>query len=211
MVRGALRQKFSWCPMKNFLINQSHFCLLLTLSSFEHDNALLDSLFANLTTRMESYVKVEDKFSFITKLNKLNIDQNSIASRKIASFYENDSYELELISECEIAKHYFFTNPDSFISHISIFPAFIKINYNQCFPNIEIMLRIFTSLFITNGPGERSYFKIKIHKRYIAQLNSMLDEKLNAFALISIENDILDSLDMEQIIEEFLLLKNRKN
>ena len=71
------------------------------------------------------------------------------------------------------------------------------------------MLRIFTSLFITNVSGERSFSKLKYIKDTLR--NSMLDEKLNAFALISIENDILDSLDMDQIIEEFVLLKNRKN
>lgn len=170
--------------------------------------AVLDSLITNLKNRLESYIQVEDRFSFITKLNELTTDQISMACRNIASFYENDLDCIELISECDIAKHYFFTDGDNFVSHASIYSKIFKDELQSIFPNIEIILRIFTSLFITNVPGERSFSKLKHIKDTLR--NSMSDEKLNAFALMSIENDVLDSLDMDEIIEEFVLLKNRR-
>lgn len=76
------------------------------------------------------------------------------------------------------------------------------------FPNIEIALRIFLSLFITNVPDERSFSKLKLIKNTLR--NRMTDEKLNAFSLMSIENEILDSLNPDEIIQEFVMSKNRR-
>lgn len=51
---------------------------------------VLGSLIANLNSRMDCYVQIDEKFSFLIKLNELNTDQISTACRKIAFFYEND-------------------------------------------------------------------------------------------------------------------------
>lgn len=84
----------------------------------------------------------------------------------------------------------------------------IKEGLKTLFPNIEILLRIFLSFFITNVPDERSFSKLKFIKN--ALRNSLSDEKLNSLALMSIENEILDSLNLDEIIDEFVLLKERR-
>lgn len=169
---------------------------------------IIELLISNLERRMNCYVQMDDKFSFLIKLNQLNSNQISTACRNITSFYPDDLDENKLISECEMAKNYFFADSTTLASHHSIYSRIIEDEVRTVFPNIEITLRIFLSLFVTNVPDERAFSKLKLIKNTLR--NSMTDEKLNSFSLMSIENDILDNLDMDQIIEEFVLLKNRR-
>ena len=69
------------------------------------------------------------------------------------------------------------------------------------FPNIEIILRIFLTMPISNASGERSFSVLKRIKNY--QRNSMTDDRLNCLALLYIENDILNNIDYNEIINKF--------
>lgn len=103
---------------------------------------------------------------------------------------------------------YYFTDPATFVSHASMYSNIIKDELQTIFPNIEIALRDFLSLFINNVPDERSFSKLKYIRSVLR--NRMTDEKLNAFSLMSIENEVFDNLNLDEIIEEFVLLKNRR-
>lgn len=57
------------------------------------------------------------------------------------------------------------------------------------FPNVDIALRLFMTLPITNASGERSFSKLELIKN---RLRSMVGEnRLNHLSLMSIENWIL--------------------
>lgn len=169
-------------------------------------DSVLKSLNVHLEKRMKCYSDLDEKFSFLVKLNDLNTNDISEACGKISMIYANDIDEKELITECEIAKCHFFA--DGIISHANMYSRIIKDELQTVFPNIEIILRIFLSLFVTNVPDERSFSKLKIIKS--ALRNSMGDEKLNAFSLMSIENELLQTLNFDAIIDKFILLKFRK-
>lgn len=169
---------------------------------------IIDALIANLNERLNCYIAVDEKFSFLVKLDTLTLDEISAACNNIALFYKNDIDKSELLTECEIAKHYFFSDPSLTVSHASMYATIIKDDLQNTFPNIEIVLRIFLSLFVTNAPDERSFSKLKLIKN--ALRNRMSEAKLNALASMSIESDVLNSLDFEEIINEFVLMKNRK-
>lgn len=79
---------------------------IIAKTQFSTSSWFINCKFENLNAKLHS------NRHFITELSELNIDQISMAFKKIASFYENDLDETELISECEIAKHNFFKNPD---------------------------------------------------------------------------------------------------
>lgn len=49
--------------------------------------------------------------------------------------------------------------------------------------------------------AKRSFSKLKLLKSYLR--STMSQERLNALALISIENEFLDNIDYESIIDEF--------
>lgn len=151
---------------------------------------------------------MDSKFSFLIQLKELDLSDISTACQNIAAFYENDVEEKESIPECEIAKQYFFVDPSTTCSHASMYSQIMKDELQTIFPNIAIILRIFLCLFVTNIPDERSFSKLKYIKDSLR--NRMNEEKLNAFALMSIENEILESIDLDNVIDEFVLLKNRK-
>lgn len=149
---------------------------------------------------------LEEKFEFVINLNNLQYDEISQSSKKIASFYSIDLDEEELNEECQIAKEYFEFNSPNF-SHSLMYSIIIKDGLISTMSNLEILLRIYLSLFCTNVPDERSFSKLKYIKNYLR--STMGEEKLNAFAFLSIEYEILNNLDFDEIIDDFINAKNR--
>lgn len=83
-------------------------------------------------------------------------------------------------------------------------------NDNLCttFPNIDILLRMYLCMFVTNVLDERSFSKLKLIKTYLR--NTMSDDRLNNLSILSIESDILNELKFDEIIDQFVNLKYRK-
>ena len=61
---------------------------------------------------------------------------------------------------------------------------------------------------ISNDTGERSFSKLKLIKTYLR--NSLAQDKLSNLALLSIENNILKSLNTKEITNIFVNMKTRK-
>ena len=76
------------------------------------------------------------------------------------------------------------------------------------FPNILTALRIYRCLMITNATGERTFSKLKIQKN--CHRASMMQERLNSFAIMATEYDVLENLDFQNILEDFISTKLRK-
>ncbi|XP_022178815.1 zinc finger MYM-type protein 1-like [Myzus persicae] len=76
------------------------------------------------------------------------------------------------------------------------------------FPNISIALRILLTLPITTASAERSFSKLKIIKNYLR--TTMVQDRLSDLAIISIERDLCENIDYNDIIEKFAEIKARK-
>ena len=64
-------------------------------------------------------------------------------------------------------------------------------------PNVSIALRISLTMPITVASGERSFSKLKLIKTYL--WSTISQENLNNLAMLSIENDIIKTIDFEMI------------
>jgi hypothetical protein len=84
----------------------------------------------------------------------------------------------------------------------------IEKNLKDCFPNIEVALRMYLSLMVTNSSGERSFSKLKLIKNRFRTFTT--EERLNMLALLSIESDILRQINYEDIISDFINTKLRR-
>ena len=86
---------------------------------------------------------------------------------------------------------------------------FLTINkrYND-FPNTHIALRILLTVPVTVASGERSFSKLKLIKTYMR--STMLQERLTNLAILSIENDVANELDYNELIADFASIKARK-
>ncbi|KAL4082852.1 hypothetical protein QTP88_029508 [Uroleucon formosanum] len=79
---------------------------------------------------------------------------------------------------------------------------------SECFPNIGIALRILLTIPVTSACAERSFSKLKLIKTYLR--NKLSQENLSGLSIISIEKDIAESLDHDDIINQFAAKKSRK-
>ena len=71
----------------------------------------------------------------------------------------------------------------------------------------ETLLQIFATLPVTTATGERSFSALKLIKTYLR--TSMQENRLNALALLYINNDI--KLDYSQVIDQFAKGNRRFN
>lgn len=74
--------------------------------------------------------------------------------------------------------------------------------------NLSIALRILLTLSVTVASGERSFSKLKIIKNYLRTMQTQ--NRLNGLAMIAIEHQISDKLDLKSLVREFAERKVRK-
>ncbi|XP_073501348.1 zinc finger MYM-type protein 1-like [Phyllobates terribilis] len=98
--------------------------------------------------------------------------------------------------------------PSDTINPLDVLNFINKNSLTDTFPNLWVALRILLTIPVTVASGERSFSKLKLIKTYLR--SSMSDDRLTALAVLSIENDILQSLDMTTTIDEFARTKARK-
>ena len=76
------------------------------------------------------------------------------------------------------------------------------------FPNVEVALRMYLSLMISNCSGERSFSKLKLIQNRLR--TSMGQGRLVHLVMMSLEWDILRELDFKDVIYQFATAKSRK-
>ncbi len=76
-------------------------------------------------------------------------------------------------------------------------------------PNLSIAIKILLTLPISVASGERSFFKLKIIKNYLRTITSQT--RLTDLAILGIEYELSNSLEVSELIREFSELKVRLN
>jgi hypothetical protein len=109
----------------------------------------------------------------------------------------------DLISELKILK---FTLPDSILSAMEIFE---HVRDLDCYPNVAIAYRILFTMPVTVASAERSFSKLKLLKNYLR--STMTQDRLNGLAILCIEKKLLDEIDLNGIIDDFVSQNVRRN
>ena len=81
-------------------------------------------------------------------------------------------------------------------------------NLNEIYANISVVSRILLTLPITVACAERSFSKLKIIQNYLR--SSMSQDRLDNLTAISIESDIVNDLNIEDLRLQFSWMKARK-
>ena len=84
----------------------------------------------------------------------------------------------------------------------------IKKKKIDSFPNAFIAYRILLTITVTVASAERSFSKLKLIKSYLR--TTILQERLSGLAMLSIENDLLDKLEYNDLIKKLTFQKTRK-
>ena len=76
------------------------------------------------------------------------------------------------------------------------------------FPNVGIALRIYLTIPVTNCEGERSFSTLSRVKNHLR--TTMTQQRLQALSLMCIESEVLQSVDFDDIINDFAKQKTRR-
>ena len=181
---------------------------------FEVFIVIIDNVMSALTQRMKAYHKITSVFGVFRQLKSLTTKEILEKSSIMVSAYEDDlenSLGGELVQFAELLKTDVATVIDS-KKQEPLEQQFYKLLLNNSiessFPNLEIALRIYLSLMITNCSGERSFSTLKRIKNELR--NTMGQERLNHLTLLNIEHDLLKEVDIESVISKFAHIKSRK-
>ncbi|KAL4135817.1 hypothetical protein QTP88_007404 [Uroleucon formosanum] len=129
-------------------------------------------------------------------------------SKQLVVIYSEDlepDLENEIIQFKTIVKHF---SAEEKSSMYSLLETLTTSKLNNSFPNVEIALKLFVSIPCSNASGERSFSVLKRVKNY--QRTSLSDEKMSSLALMNIENCVLQSIDWNDFVKEFVAQKARK-
>lgn len=142
-------------------------------------------------------------------MKTLNSEELRQSCKEFAEFYYEDVNEKELEIEClHLTEYLKIDDVENKDCILKIYQLLKENKIEDTFPNVEIALRIFLSMMVTNCSGERSFSKLKRIKNELR--STMLQERLTSLSLMSIESDVLKSIDFEEVINDFAHLKSRR-
>jgi hAT family C-terminal dimerisation region len=91
---------------------------------------------------------------------------------------------------------------------IDVLNTIKKKGMENLLPNVIIAYRILLTLSVSVASGERSFSKLKMIKNYLR--NSMNQGRLNELTIMSIEHEIANTIEYDDVIDEFAKSKARK-
>ena len=71
----------------------------------------------------------------------------------------------------------------------------------DCYPNVLVAYRILLTVPVTVVSAGKSFSKLKLLKNYLR--STMSQERLNGLAMCTIERDILDTIDLNTVLDDF--------
>lgn len=169
---------------------------------------VLDQLKSELQKRKNAYGEIADKFSVFNDLSSSSTETIIERANKLHSFYDIDlekSFSNECVHfSCLLKSSGIRNNPLVMMKYIR------EEQLQSTFPNIDIALRMYLCTAVSNCSAERSF---SVLKRIKSCLRSRMNEdKLNSLAILHIEAELLnsDKMKVEDLIEEFSIMKSRR-
>ena len=170
---------------------------------------ILDALMNDLNRRIKAYSSIDDRFAFL----RGSPESNSLSN--MVTFYSEDLDSFETVAE-EWSQWKYLVDQlklNSDLKVASVTPskmmAILKENkFESSFPNVYVILRIYLTIPVTNCAGERSFSHMKRIKS--ALRSTMGQDRLNSLTIMSIESEIVKSIDFSDLIDSFSKLKIRR-
>lgn len=165
---------------------------------------IIDNLLAALSKRQMAYSKLKDMFGFLRHLPKADAEEVRYNTSKLIKIYPEDlenELKEEMVQFSELLKTdlaEIASENKNDMYELKLYRVLRNNSLESCFPNVEIVLRIYLTLMVTNCSGERSFSKLKRIKNEVR--SNMTQERLNSLSLMSIEHELLKDIDIASII-----------
>ena len=171
----------------------------------------LDTLCQELQERSIRLQELNSKFGFLLNVQSLiNGDVESDLVHQCADFgvvYEGDVNGAALYQEITDCQMLFANRQILPSTPEELLKATIQYG-KDVFPNLQTALQILLTMPVSVASCERSFSKLKIIKTYLR--STMAQERLGNLAILSIEKEVFNSVDFDQIIDKFTEKKSRK-
>ena len=149
-----------------------------------------------------------DRFKGVVNLCALSDAEIKTEVEKLASAFPKD-----------------FSDSSVFVEGIIQFAAFAKLGscgtpsqqaillhdegLADTFPSVNVALRIYLSMMVANGSGERSFSKLALIKNHLR--TSMTDERLSALCLLDVESSVIKKkTHFDDLVKEFTEVRCRR-
>lgn len=171
---------------------------------------VVDIAISSLKNIFEQLEVFEGIFGFLLYYKKLSsLDEHTLheCCVKLQDVLKyNDKFDIvpdDLFSELQILQMCLPKRINSIIEVLEFVKSL------DCFPNVSIAYRILLTLPVEVASAERSFSKLKLIKTYLR--STMSQERLNGLAILSIESEILEKLDLEDFIDDFASQNARRS
>ena len=165
---------------------------------------IVDQAISSLNSRFEQFQKYEDIFGFLFDLHKLHITDDDYLKSccdKLEKFMRHNMdfdidgdglfYDLKIVRKCL---------PKETKRAIEVLDYLKMMDF--CFPNVWIAYGILLTIPVTVASAEKSFSKLKLIKSYLR--STMSQERLNGLTILSIEKHMLEQIDFNSLIIDFL-------
>ncbi|XP_052624888.1 uncharacterized protein LOC111898638 [Lactuca sativa] len=159
-------------------------------------------------TRFEQFKEYDKVFGFLFPQNLRGIEDKDLKLychrlEKALKFEERSDIDAEEIyTELKLFET---LETNEFSNPIDVLKFLKELDY---FPNASIAYRILLTIPVTVASAERSSSKLKFVKSYLR--STMTQERLSGLTMISIKNEILESIDYEELINQFAIKNARR-
>ena len=172
---------------------------------------IIDVLVINLSLRASVYHKLARQFDCLIDLNLSDNERDNHAKVSIDAYSDdNDDNLLPELAQFHAYIKASKTHNDTvlLVTHQDLYTMISHDGIQSAFPNVEVILRIFLSVMVTNCSGERSFSQLKQIKSEIR--STMTQTRLSSLSLLCMECDKMRELKFDDVINDFALQKSRK-
>ena len=172
----------------------------------------MDTCVTQINTRFADFHEYTSKFASLSPkvFMALTNQQRKSQLGVLAKINDMDINEHDIQAEFQVMVEHCQTLDDD-INTVTPHQFFVKLvntGLQDAYPNICTLYRIFLTLPVTSTTVERSMSKLKLIKSYLR--STMNENRLSMLALISIEKDLTDYKDFNDVIKTFAQMKNRR-
>ena len=172
---------------------------------------VIDQFVVSLAHRLSAYEELCSRFGFLGELGSLSPVESESSADNLFIVYKDDQEQCfgnERVQFVAFSNEFLKDADDNIGKEHFLYKLNIDKRVMCSFPNVEIALRMYLILMVTNCSGERSFSKLKYIKNRLR--TTMSNERVTHLSLMSIEYDILRETDFDDLITDFAQRKGRK-
>lgn len=173
----------------------------------------IDQIISEIDERFKRLNELDTKFGFLLNVKNLFDPKTDIKTfedefKGLKETYSNEFDGDELLNELLDLQRLLKVRGSSITEPIQVLKFIVQYGDESVFPNIRLVYQLILSIAISVASCERSFSKLKLILNYLR--STMGEQRLNNLGLLSIEREEFDSIDFEDVIEEFAKRKARK-